>query len=116
MKEINFPSLSFSAFHSALFSFSVLITERLNEKEAETYGGFPFAFERVFKIAIGFDAQGVQVAINGKFYCEYPYKARLATFSGVKIREKNDMLLHVLELHHRTIDKSLPNFEQLSEL
>lgn len=103
-------------FIQEIYYFILCMVSRFNESEAETYGGFPFSMEKVFKIAIGFDAQGVQVSINGKFFCEYPYKARLATYSGLKIRDKKDLVLHVLELHHKLIDKNLHNFSKLSEL
>lgn len=86
----------------------------LIENDAESYGGFPFEFEKIFKIAIGFDAAGVRVSVNGKFFCEYPYKARLALFSGLKIREKNDLYLHILELHHHKVDKRLSQLDTLS--
>jgi hypothetical protein len=86
------------------------------EKDAETYGGFPFEFEKIFKIALGFDASGIRVSVNGKFFCEYPYKARLAAFSGLKIREKNDLILHIMELHHFKVDKNLHSLDTFSRL
>lgn len=89
---------------------------RLVEKDAETYGGFPFEFEKIFKVALGFDASGVRVSVNGNFFCEYPYKARLSTFSGLKIREKNDLNLHVMELHHFKVDKDLRSLDSFSRL
>lgn len=89
---------------------------RLVEKDAETYGGFPFEFEKIFKIALGFDPAGVRVSINGNFFCEYPYKTKLSTFSGLKAREKNDLVLHILELHHFKVDKNLQNLDSFSKL
>jgi hypothetical protein len=89
---------------------------RLVEKDAETYGGFPFEFEKIFKIALGFDSSGVRVSVNGNFFCEYPYKARLSAFSGLKIREKNDLSLCILELHHYKVDKNLNSLDSYSRL
>jgi Galactoside-binding lectin len=90
---------------------------RLIEAEAETYGGFPFEFEKIFKIALGFDASGIRVSVDGKFFCEYPLKARLrlASISGLKIRDKNDMSLCVMEIQHIKIDKNLPSLDTLSQ-
>lgn len=89
---------------------------RLIESDAESYGGFPFEFEKIFKLALGFDSFGVRVSVNGKFFCEYPYKARLSTWSGLKIREKNDLTLHVLELDHFKVDKDLHSLDTFSSL
>jgi hypothetical protein len=107
-----------SSLNTNLMSFSIfnLLHFRLVEKDAETYGGFPFEFEKIFKIALGFDSSGVRVSVNGNFFCEYPYKARLAAFSGLKIREKNDLTLHIMELHHLKIERSLNSLDSLSKL
>lgn len=77
---------------------------------------FPFEFETMFKIALGFDAIGVRVSVNGKFFCEYPYKARLISYSGLKIRDKNDLNLQVTELQHYKIHQDLLNLDALSKI
>lgn len=89
---------------------------RFTEADAETYGGFPFELEKYFKIALGFDDIGVRVSVNGEFFCEYPYKARLSTFSGLKIREKNGLNLHIQELLHFKVDKDLHNLDSFSRI
>lgn len=89
---------------------------RLIEAVAETYGGFPFEFEKFFKIALGFDSNGVRISVNGNFFCEYPYKARLSSFSGLKIREKNDLSLHIQELLHYKVSENLHNLDSFSRL
>jgi Galactoside-binding lectin len=89
---------------------------RLIDSEAETYGGFPFEFKKIFRIALGFDSIGVRLSVNGNFFCEYPYKARLSTFSGLKIREKNDLTLHIMELQHFKIDPRLQHLDTFSRL
>lgn len=89
---------------------------RLSEANAESYGGFPFEFEKIFKIAIGFESSGVRVSVNGKFFFEYPLKARLSTLSGLKIREKNSLSLQVMELHHFKVDKDLHSLDSFSQL
>ncbi|CRK90942.1 CLUMA_CG004632, isoform A [Clunio marinus] len=88
----------------------------LNLADAETYGGFPFEFEKIFKIALGFESNGIRVSVNGSFFCEYPYTTRLTSYSGLKIREKNDLVLHILEIQHFTVDKDLRNMDLLSRL
>lgn len=67
-------------------------------------------------MAIGFESQGFRVSINGRFFCEYPYKARLVQFSGLKIREKNDLELRVLEISHYRIEKDLHHLDVFSKL
>lgn len=89
---------------------------RLVENDVESYGGFPFEFEKIFKIALGFDQNGVRVSVNGKFFFEYPYKARLSQYSGLKVREKNDLHLHIMEIQHFKVDKSLSNLDTFSHL
>lgn len=54
--------------------------------------------------------------MNGNFFCEYPYKARLSTYSGLKLREKNDLSLHILELHHFKVGKDLHDLDSFSRL
>lgn len=104
-------------FHAIKSRFSIHgIRFRLIEADAETYGGFPFDFEKIFKIALGFDAAGVRISVNGNFFCEYPYKARLSTFSGLKIREKNDLILHIMELQHFKINENLQSLDTFSRL
>lgn len=91
-------------------------TFRLIESIAETYGGFPFEFEKFFKIALGFDSKGVTISVNGKFFCEYPYKARLTSFSGLKIREKNDLTLNIQKLQHFKVNENLHDLDSFSRL
>lgn len=91
-------------------------TFRLIEAVAETYGGFPFEFENLFKIALGFDSKVVRISVNGKFFCEYPHKARLSSISGLKIREKNNLSLHIQELHHYKVSENLHNLDSFSRL
>lgn len=86
------------------------------EDEEESYGGFPFDFEKIFKIAIGFEHQGIRVSINGKFFCEYPYTAKLVQYSGMKISERSDLRLHVMEVHHFRIEKDLHHLDVFSKL
>ncbi|XP_070504243.1 galectin-9-like isoform X2 [Chironomus tepperi] len=86
------------------------------EDEEETYGGFPFDFEKIFKIAFGFEHQGVRVSVNGKFFCEYPYTAKLVQYSGMKISERSDLRLHVMEVHHFRIEKDLHHLDVFSKL
>lgn len=92
------------------------VISRLSEANAESYGRFPFEFEKIFKIALGFDPIGVRVSVNGNFLFEYPYKARLSTYSGLRIREKNDLSLQVMELRHLKVDKDLHSLDSFSEL
>lgn len=54
--------------------------------------------------------------MNGKFFFEYPYKARLSTYSGLKIREKNGLSLQVIEVHHLKVDKDLHSLDSFSQL
>lgn len=96
--------------------YSLRFNFRLVESNAEVYGGFPFEFEKIFKVAIGFEKKGVRVSVNGNFFCEYPTKARLSLFSGLKIREKNDLNLCVLEIHHFKVNKELNHLDSFSRL
>lgn len=89
---------------------------RLIEDDAETYGGFPFDHEKLFKIALGFEPQGLRISVNGKFFCEYPHKARLVQFSGLKITERNDLRLNILEVSHYRIEKDLHHLDIFSKL
>lgn len=84
--------------------------------EAEDYGLFPFEYEKLFKIAIGFDKSGLSVSVNGKFFCEYPYTAKLQWYSGLKIREKNDMILSIMEVKHYKSTDGLANFDSFSKI
>jgi hypothetical protein len=93
-----------------------LITFSFIEEEAETYGGFPFDFEKIFKIAIGFESSGIRISVNGKFFCEYPYMAKLVQFSGLKMSERNDLKLHVMEVNHYRIEKDLHHLDVFSKL
>ena len=86
------------------------------ESEEESYGGFPFDFEKIFKIAFGFEHQGIRVSVNGKFFCEYPYTAKLVQYSGMKISERSDLRLHVMEVHHFRIEKDLHHLDVFSKL
>ncbi|CAO1381748.1 unnamed protein product [Diamesa hyperborea] len=88
----------------------------LMETEEETYGGFPFEYEQTFKLAIGFEENGLRISINGQFFCEFPYKTRLSLYSGLKIREKDEMILDVQQLIHFKIDENLYNLDTFSKL
>jgi hypothetical protein len=56
------------------------------------------------------------VSVDGNFFFEYPLspRLRLSTISGLKIRDKFDMELRVMELQHFKIDKNLPSLDTLS--
>jgi hypothetical protein len=56
------------------------------------------------------------VSVDGNFFFEYPLspRLRLSTISGLKIRDKLDMELRVMELQHFKIDKNLPSLDTLS--
>lgn len=88
----------------------------LMETDEETYGGFPFEYEQTFKLAIGFEENGLRISINGQFFCEFPYKTRLSLYSGLKIREKDKMTLEVQQLIHFKIDENLYNLDTFSKL
>ncbi|CAO1408990.1 unnamed protein product [Diamesa serratosioi] len=88
----------------------------LMNSEEETYGGFPFEYNQTFKLAIGFEENGLRISINGQFFCEFPYKTRLNLYSGLKIREKDGMILDVQQLVHFKIDENLYNLDTFSKL
>ena len=65
-------------------------------------------------MAIGFDENGIRTSVNGQFFCEFPYKAPITQFSGLKIREKRGMRLDILEIDHMKIDKKLSLLDTFS--
>lgn len=67
-------------------------------------------------MAIGFDENGVRTSVNGQFFCEFPYKAPITQFSGLKIREKKDMRLDIWEVDHMKIDIKLSLLDTFSRL
>lgn len=89
---------------------------RFNPREEEKGGGFPFVFNQTFKVAIGFGETAYRIAVNGRFFCEFKYRALINNISGLKVSEKNGMILNVLEVDHTNLDKTLRNFEALSRL
>lgn len=89
---------------------------RFNANEAEKSGGFPFVFNQTFKVAIGFGETSFRIAVNGRLFCEYKYRALINNIGGLKVSEKNGMILNVLEVEHSNMDKTLRNFEALSRM
>jgi len=84
-----------------------------DNKDEERHGGFPFTFNRIFKIAIGFGLTGFKVAVNGAYFCDFKYRAKIEKFSGIKTTENNGLILNILELDHYWLDSALKNLENL---
>ncbi|GAB0086033.1 Galectin [Sergentomyia squamirostris] len=85
-----------------------------NPKDEEKHGGFPFVFNRPFKIAFGFGERGFRIAINGAAFCEWNYRGQWNTYTGIKCTENDGLILNITEIDHIIQDKNLTNFEQLS--
>ncbi|XP_059619694.1 uncharacterized protein LOC132263762 [Phlebotomus argentipes] len=85
-----------------------------NPNDEERGGGFPFQFNRTFKIAFGFGERGFRIAVNGTFFCEFAYRGQWNTYTGIKCSEHDGLALNITEVDHVLHDKSLRNFEQLS--
>ncbi|XP_037028020.1 galectin-8-like [Bradysia coprophila] len=84
-------------------------------KDEERHGGFPFTFNRIFKIAIGLGTTGFRVAVNGAYFCDFTYRAKLEKFGGIRMTENNGLILNILELDHFWLDSSLKGLENLSK-
>lgn len=84
-------------------------------KEEERHGGFPFTFNRIFKIAIGLGTTGFRVAVNGANFCDFKFRAKVEKFGGIKMTENNGLILNILELDHFWLDSSLKSLENLSK-
>lgn len=59
-------------------------------------GAFPFVLNQLFRIAIGFGEHGFRIAINGQYYCDFPYRTDdvFEDFNGFTIA--CDQGLHLL--------------------
>lgn len=110
-KESNF----FFGFNLMEFNLEIYIPNRCDVKDEERHGVFPFTFNRIFKIAFGFGTDGFKIAVNGAYFCDFKYRAKIEKFSGIKTTENNGLILNILELDHFWLDSSLKNLENLSK-
>lgn len=77
-------------------------------RDEERGGGFPFAVNTQFKIAIGLTDSEFKFAVNGKVFASFRYRSsnQLSKLSGLKARGEDGIRVQITSLDHITTGHS----------
>lgn len=57
------------------------------------------------------------IAVNGQFFCDYPYKGNVSAFTGIKCSENDGLLLRITDIDNLIMpDPNLRGFESYSRI
>lgn len=72
----------------------------------ERFGGFPFAIDQQFKLAIALSDKDFRFAIDGQFYSTFAFRPPtvLDKLNGFKISTSYGMFIEITSVDHLTLD------------